>query len=1183
MRNLKRALSLALASVMLMGMMVVGSSAASYPDVDDQNHVEAIEVLSAVGVIVGDNGNFRPDDSVSRNEMAVIMAKLILGTYEADSYVGSHPFTDVPDWASRYVAACYNSGIIAGRSETTYDGTATVTAVEAAAMMLRALGYQDLSKGASQWDQPVAAKANEINLFKGLGGNSQTPMDRDSVAQLALNTLQADVVITEKEGDIEIPGTIVIPGKITYKAVQSSDPYASAIDGIYGTDNNNNVQLGEKLYKGDLEKKTNSNDDFERPATEWTYKGREVIKAVNSADATYTKAVKLGDIYKDLGLGKAVDKDSVDFYLNGKPESETKGGKIIANNKVGSEAAAPTLDTLNLVKGEEHKIGGNGVLTQVWYNAKTNTATITMIETYVGKVNTVVKATGSAARYVKVGSTTSYGSLTTLNNKFETESFETDDLVIFTAAYNGSKYDIKSMEALELSATEVLTRWEGSSVVNSDKGNANSNFTAGETYDYSKNNLVVDEDGAVLANGIADFKVNESEVNVYVDKYGYAIYVSGVEGEKNYAAVIGMGSSNTHGSETRGVTLLLADGTQKAVTAKMDDWSVMTRSTQSGAYPGIGTGTSDRNLVEDGIADLVTYSVGSDGVYKLTLVGEKTLVSSDGNTANNKIVYSGKYDTAADSKSGTGNVSFVNGKSEMKLTSNYDGANNTGTVTAGSKTYYTTSKTIFMVATQKKTANMVADAYNGRNYNVYVGYENAPSFITTSDAIHGMAFATNKQYTNQIDVVYIDAYKMAGVSGADTYFVKDGSDIITTSDGKYYELPAVIDGELTTILIDAEVKASWNGTPDTKLENAEKGVYAIENIIKNNKDIIESCDLVAFNVNGTGTVRDRDTVLGIGNSITSAAYWAYNSDTKVYYVDSDWNLSEVGMSGIQTDGNDKVFAMHDGGTPNKKLTYVFVREIEDEGAVEPPKVDAGKYSINLDKDGDGTNKVDVLVAASATAAEKTDSAIIDQVVAKIEKDFPGTKVGKVAFDETNSVWVFTCKRGVVESEYKWDPSNKADNAISINLNGTPTLISGSSTIATLVTDYPGTAVRVSGSSTLANNGFKTTGALEAGVSYETGYVKVTVAVTGSQSAAWSVKVASTSDTTGVTVTKDTTPDPDFYAKLADTITVTVSGVKANIAITGATTNAAAADVAVGGSVTDTVNSTPADITVTVKD
>ena len=44
MRNLKRALSLALASVMLLGLMVVGTSA-SYTDVDSKDNLEAIEVL----------------------------------------------------------------------------------------------------------------------------------------------------------------------------------------------------------------------------------------------------------------------------------------------------------------------------------------------------------------------------------------------------------------------------------------------------------------------------------------------------------------------------------------------------------------------------------------------------------------------------------------------------------------------------------------------------------------------------------------------------------------------------------------------------------------------------------------------------------------------------------------------------------------------------------------------------------------------------------------------------------------------------------------------------------------------------------------------------------------------------------------------------------------------------------
>ena len=51
MRNLKRALSLALSSVMLLGMMVVGTSAADDPDVDAEDNLEAIQVLQILGVM----------------------------------------------------------------------------------------------------------------------------------------------------------------------------------------------------------------------------------------------------------------------------------------------------------------------------------------------------------------------------------------------------------------------------------------------------------------------------------------------------------------------------------------------------------------------------------------------------------------------------------------------------------------------------------------------------------------------------------------------------------------------------------------------------------------------------------------------------------------------------------------------------------------------------------------------------------------------------------------------------------------------------------------------------------------------------------------------------------------------------------------------------------------------------
>ena len=101
MRNLKRALSLTLASVMLLGMMVVGSSAKGYDDVKETDNVEAIEVAQAIEVMVGDERGFGPDRPVNRAEMAVVMGKLLNLDY--DYYATSCPFNDVYDWARGYV------------------------------------------------------------------------------------------------------------------------------------------------------------------------------------------------------------------------------------------------------------------------------------------------------------------------------------------------------------------------------------------------------------------------------------------------------------------------------------------------------------------------------------------------------------------------------------------------------------------------------------------------------------------------------------------------------------------------------------------------------------------------------------------------------------------------------------------------------------------------------------------------------------------------------------------------------------------------------------------------------------------------------------------------------------------------------------------------------------------------
>ena len=51
MRNLKRALSLALATVMTLGLMVVGTGATGYSDVTSEDNQEAIEVLWVVDIM----------------------------------------------------------------------------------------------------------------------------------------------------------------------------------------------------------------------------------------------------------------------------------------------------------------------------------------------------------------------------------------------------------------------------------------------------------------------------------------------------------------------------------------------------------------------------------------------------------------------------------------------------------------------------------------------------------------------------------------------------------------------------------------------------------------------------------------------------------------------------------------------------------------------------------------------------------------------------------------------------------------------------------------------------------------------------------------------------------------------------------------------------------------------------
>ena len=79
MRNLKRALSLALAAIMLIGMMVVSASAAGFDDFSDKDEIvnkDAVSMLTTLGVINGkeDGSYFDPTGNGLKDVQSGIQA-----------------------------------------------------------------------------------------------------------------------------------------------------------------------------------------------------------------------------------------------------------------------------------------------------------------------------------------------------------------------------------------------------------------------------------------------------------------------------------------------------------------------------------------------------------------------------------------------------------------------------------------------------------------------------------------------------------------------------------------------------------------------------------------------------------------------------------------------------------------------------------------------------------------------------------------------------------------------------------------------------------------------------------------------------------------------------------------------------------------------------------------------------
>ena len=541
MRNLKRALSLGLTAAMISGLMVMGSSAASsYTDVADTDNVEAIEVLKTVGIMIGDeSGDFNPDQNVTRNEMAVVMSNLM--AYNVASYKDTSPFTDVPSWAEPYVAACYTNGITAGTSATTYGGSENVTTAQAALMLMKALGYfQYSSDFGSDWQLSTATQGNKIDLFVGVDSALKEAMTRNDLAQLVLNTLEAGTVEAETDGSFSV-GDVTFVSGVKYNYVTSGEKYADSIEKSLTANTDASVsfgkivQLGEKLYQGDLTKEEGY-DDFGRPANVWEYQSKEIGTFAKTADYTYTAKVTSKALYNEVGK-TATDNYKWTVSFNG--ESVKYEGENLSANKTDDDK-----DFVQKALGGDARTG-NGVITEVYVDGTDKTVDIAIIEYYAAEVYEVNEDDGTITL-----SDFGYGPADN-NDEYDSTDFKEDQIVMYSFA-DGEIQDVYAAEQMSGEVTRVRSNTSGG-----DEKDGDNFVVSGTTYKYNK---TMDSADRLVTENV------NNDVVAYLDANGYVAYIDESAMTYDYAYVLSMGDSNDqYGGGDAGKTvyarLVLTDGT----------------------------------------------------------------------------------------------------------------------------------------------------------------------------------------------------------------------------------------------------------------------------------------------------------------------------------------------------------------------------------------------------------------------------------------------------------------------------------------------------------------------------------------------------------------------------------------------------------------------------------------------
>ena len=504
---------------------------------------DVVDTLVSLGVVNGyTDGSFKPNDTVTRAEMAKMIYVLRTGNSDASAYNDDNStFADIKGhWARGYVKYCQSLGIIAGQSATKFAPDQTVTAQEAAKMLLVTLGYDAQKAGlvGTTWASKTNALADENGLLEDVNTSFTGPCPRQYAAQLIYNAIDAATVVWRDEAytNETVTGApnktigekymgmykntgILKSVKEDSKGTFNVEIAASLESGVASTD----YKTTTDGYRSSFTKVTKDYTDLLGQEVKVLYKDSDKVFGVYATDKN---DVAVKTTVGQLDSLKTADKT---FEIDGDKVKYNTGAKVV--DAKGTAISNATIE--KLVKGDGFSTADTVYFASVNDDDKIDYAV-------------VIPATVAKVTYVGSSSVTLGNGVGTIDNDdlATYEGIAKDDYVLYTKEADNTVYT----DAVK--KIEVVTG----------------------TVEAIKNTDEIKVDGTYYKKGST---VNSSDVPKASDKVEIAVYdgyyysvdsVSGNASADNIVFVYEAGKINSGVNTGAEASVLFADGTDATIT-----------------------------------------------------------------------------------------------------------------------------------------------------------------------------------------------------------------------------------------------------------------------------------------------------------------------------------------------------------------------------------------------------------------------------------------------------------------------------------------------------------------------------------------------------------------------------------------------------------------------------------------